>query len=70
MLISLEGTGRRVAVRFVVVVTIRDGRVTSLHNCHDRLAFLAQLGAIPGTSRLVADPRCTPRRNALSPHRD
>ncbi len=41
---ELAPTGRRVAVPFALVLTIRDGRVASVHNYHDRLDFLAQLG--------------------------
>jgi uncharacterized protein (TIGR02246 family) len=40
-------TGRRVTVPFALVVEIRDGRLATVHNYHDRLDFLAQLELLP-----------------------
>jgi uncharacterized protein (TIGR02246 family) len=44
---DLSPTGRAVAVRFALVVEVRDGRMASVHNYHDLLDFLTQLGLAP-----------------------
>ena len=43
-------TGRRVAVRFALVVEVRNGRMASVHNYHDVLDFMAQLGLAPAAA--------------------
>jgi uncharacterized protein (TIGR02246 family) len=43
-------TGRRVAVRFALVVEVRNGRMASVHNYHDLLDFMAQLGLAPAAA--------------------
>jgi predicted ester cyclase len=40
-------TGRRVTIPFALVVQIRDRRLASVRNYHDRLAFMAELGLMP-----------------------
>jgi uncharacterized protein (TIGR02246 family) len=44
---ELPATGRRVTVPFALVVTIREGRLATVHNYHDRFEFLTQLGLLP-----------------------
>jgi uncharacterized protein (TIGR02246 family) len=44
---ELPATGRRLTVPFALVVTIRDGRLATVHNYHDRLELLTQLGLLP-----------------------
>lgn len=44
---ELPATGRRVTVPFALVGTTRDERLATVHNYHDRLEFLAQLGLMP-----------------------
>ena len=45
-------TGRRVAVDYIQVLCLRDGRHTAFHLSFDRLAMLEQLGLVPAA---VAD---------------
>jgi ketosteroid isomerase-like protein len=47
---DVPATGRRVTVPFALAVTVRDGRIASVRNYHDRLAFLAQLGLTDATT--------------------
>jgi uncharacterized protein (TIGR02246 family) len=44
---EIPPTGRRVAVPFALVVEVRNGRLASVHNYHDLLGFMAQLGLAP-----------------------
>jgi uncharacterized protein (TIGR02246 family) len=44
---ELPATGQRVTVPFALVITIRDGRLATVHNYHDRFDFLTQLGLLP-----------------------
>lgn len=43
---ELPATGQRVTVPFALVITIRDGRLGTVHNYHDRFDFLTQLGLL------------------------
>jgi predicted ester cyclase len=44
---DLPPTGRKVAIRFALVVEVRNRRMASVHNYHDRLDLMAQLGLAP-----------------------
>lgn len=40
-------TGRRPRIPFAGIVRVRDGRVVSVHNYFDQMAFMSQLGLMP-----------------------
>lgn len=44
---ELAPTGRRISIAFVLVITVRGGRMARVRNYHDRLDVLEQLGAGP-----------------------
>lgn len=45
---GIEPTGKRVTVRGIHVLTIRDGKISEHQGVNDDLSFMRQLGAIPG----------------------
>jgi predicted ester cyclase len=44
---GIEPTGRDVEIHVIDIVRVADGRIVEHWNCVDRLALLAQLGALP-----------------------
>lgn len=52
-LMDIPATGRPVTVGGISVMHIEDGKITEVHNNHDRLGLLEQLDAIPDSPRKI-----------------